>query len=1138
MRRRLRVFSILVLWMQCLAVAFTAQQDPVTVHDLTWPWAWGNEPVELHVVRLRLDAGERTARVYLGVGEIAGSELRLTLDLAGPRGKAVWSYPATVKPKSHYALDLRVPAETGKYTLKATLAAGGTTASSSALEFEKRVHPAAMEPPLRQTVALRFSEDEKKQRTAGPWPIAVGVSFPRGALTSDEHLRVLAPDGKEVPAQVETLFRWYRDAPEVKWALLQFQPALKRGQGDYRVEFGTAVHRAKVKPAPELATRAQDLATRWIREGAYLVRADGTAFFARNDKADAKIELEESGPLVATVKATGRYVDDQGAPLCRYESRLSVFRGQPAVRIYFTLIWTEHSEVVARDIGIPIPAGFRGTRVAAGSVGTHNVPADGSVVLLQDGWNHCRIASKTSKGLTTLSEGQTSPGFLALQSNGKRAAVFMRDMGRNVPAEIEATAEALILHLWAGDAKPLSWKVKDVVTPIVRDYYGDKVANSYLTGGPLNTNDSSEKSPFGVAKTLEFWVLPAEAPGDPAVINGLVQEPLVMLADPKWLEQTQVWGPWHAYDPQNFGELEESLELAFDWVAALRAEYGDHGWFNYGDVHMGRSGTYVKDTPYAPLHEKYGFAFDAYRGWACSGYDWPTATWIQFARTGKRKYFAHSEANARHVMDIDTCHEDADPATDRTDWKHRKGEQYEYGCVHWTYGPIELTFYTHVDFMCYCYCMTGYRRAKDVLDEVAQNTRGYWNVGGNREATNPPKVLCRLYEMTGDEQFLYMAHRFIQFNLQKPIETSEQYIYPGLFYFHSLTGQPEARDLLLHYANRTAPPELAWDRQPSPGGDPFEAVAYAYWATGDPRYLQYANYVIRAFSDGIQREGVEPMRGMMGASLPVIELGPMTRGIPALLAAMSKERGRFGNSEASNTALLEQLPPDALKPFPDYNHLTRVYLLEEKDQPFVVDNPYRMSYGNTGGEALMQVLAPSGKVVAEKSLKSEALRSEEGLRLEVPADGETGRYELRLLLKTQSGASLGNSFVHVRTTLGKVMYDASGEIRALYGPGKLWFYVPAGTRQFTLAVQYFCGGGFVLRDADNTRVAGVATHTAKAGSFAPVDAIVVDVKPGKDGRWWHLSYGLRSWPPVPLRFTGIPPYVAVREAERFVVNER
>ena len=49
---------------------------------MTWPWAWGKAPLELHLIRLRFDAGERTARAYLRIGEIAGKNLQASMVLA------------------------------------------------------------------------------------------------------------------------------------------------------------------------------------------------------------------------------------------------------------------------------------------------------------------------------------------------------------------------------------------------------------------------------------------------------------------------------------------------------------------------------------------------------------------------------------------------------------------------------------------------------------------------------------------------------------------------------------------------------------------------------------------------------------------------------------------------------------------------------------------------------------------------------------------------------------------------------------------------------------------------------------------------------------------------------------------------
>ena len=1106
----------------------------VTIRKLEWPWAWGDDACELHMIRLRFDAGEKVARAYASVGRVAGQDLALRLTLGGP-GRTAFGTEEPVQPAARYALDFSIDGPPGGYRLNAELVADGAKLHEASQSFVKCVHPAAISPPERGSVELLFSESEGRSRDTPLWPVSVGVPFPRGALLSVEQLRVVGPVGQPVRCQIQPLYRWYRDALDVKWVNVQFLAELTPGQRNYRVEFGTEVRPTTTRGAPQLAERAKRFAQTWIREGAYIVRGDGREFRAVYDP-ECRVEIEGAGPVSATAKTTGRYMNEQGDVFCRFENRLTVFLDMAPVRLYFTLVWTEHSQPTARDVGIRVPAGFSAAEVDAGGLGRHPVRAGEGIMLIQDQPTHCRLASKRGGEQRNLADDEEAPGYLVLRGEAKRAAAFMRDMDRNLPTELEAQRDGFVLHLWAGDEKPLSWKVEDVVTPMVREFYGGKVGNSYRTGGALNTSDDTEKSPFGVAKTLEFWVLPADGEGDPKVINEMVQEPLVLLPDPAWTARTQVWGPFHPYDPTRFGDVEDSLELAFDWLTRLRPEYGDYDWFNYGDVHMSYSGSYVKNTPYAPMFEKEGVAFSAYRGWACSGYDWPTATWLQFARTGKRKYFAHGEANARHVMDIDTCHESADPSTDRSQWKKRKGEQYEYGCVHWTYGPIELTFYTHVDFMVFAHCMLGYERAKDVLDEVAECVGSYWRVAGNREVTNPPKVLCRLYEMTGEEQFLYMAQRFIQFNLRERIGTGELYVYPGLFYYASLTGRPEATELLLHYADRSVPPVPAWDRQAAPGGNPFEATAYAYWLTGDARYLQYADDLLDTFSDGVQRDGNPAMRGLVGAKLPVIELGPMIRGMPALLSALSRERGKYRGLEASNLAVLELLPTEVSAGFDGYEHVSRVYLFEEADQPFVVDNPYRMSFGNTGGELLMRLLSPSARVVAEKGVVSEALRSEGTLRLDVPKDGEAGQYELQLLFNPDSSASRGNSFLRVRTSLGKVMYDATGEIQALYGQGRLWFHVPEGTRQFALHFRIYTGGGVVLRGPDGERIAGIAWNTAEPGRFPEVDPFRVDVPPGKAGRWWSLSFGWQSWPPLYVRFEGIPGHVAVRKDERFVVK--
>jgi len=65
----MRVMALLLMTVSALAwgqpgLPAAEREAPGAVcalQPLEWPWAWGKEPLELHLIRLRSDAGERTA---------------------------------------------------------------------------------------------------------------------------------------------------------------------------------------------------------------------------------------------------------------------------------------------------------------------------------------------------------------------------------------------------------------------------------------------------------------------------------------------------------------------------------------------------------------------------------------------------------------------------------------------------------------------------------------------------------------------------------------------------------------------------------------------------------------------------------------------------------------------------------------------------------------------------------------------------------------------------------------------------------------------------------------------------------------------------------------------------------------------
>lgn len=75
-------------------------------------------------------------------------------------------------------------------------------------------------------------------------PLTVGIPFPKGALQSPDHVRLLREDGSEVPAQVTEVTTWEPADPSVKWIWVFF---FAEDADAYVLEYGPDVQRAPVE---------------------------------------------------------------------------------------------------------------------------------------------------------------------------------------------------------------------------------------------------------------------------------------------------------------------------------------------------------------------------------------------------------------------------------------------------------------------------------------------------------------------------------------------------------------------------------------------------------------------------------------------------------------------------------------------------------------------------------------------------------------------------------------------------------------------------------------------------------------------------------------------------------------------------
>jgi hypothetical protein len=217
------------------------------------------------------------------------------------------------------------------------------------------------------------------ERHADGAPVTLGVPFPKGALDSPDHVRVLDASGREVPSQVNEVTSWAPADRSVKWAWVFF--FADRG-ARYTLEFGPDV---RPGPRPDAALQVLNnprdrgqvdiVAGRmhavvsqgpggFLHEVALDLEGDGFeeddiiavgpqargAFVDLLDDAGldpAKATVRQtyiergSGPLHVIVRVEGEYrygrEDNSPAP---FVTRIHAYAGKPYLRVLHSFVYT------------------------------------------------------------------------------------------------------------------------------------------------------------------------------------------------------------------------------------------------------------------------------------------------------------------------------------------------------------------------------------------------------------------------------------------------------------------------------------------------------------------------------------------------------------------------------------------------------------------------------------------------------------------------------------------------------------------------------------------------------------------------------------------------------------------------------
>ncbi len=619
------------------------------------------------------------------------------------------------------------------------------------------------------------------------WPVTSGVPFAEGTLHNEKAVALFNASDEEVPLQTEVLTRW-KDG-SIRWLLLDFQVDLPAHQkSSWTLKYGAGVQRSSVAAPLQIQTKdagqvVVDTGPVRLEYVPHTFQPQGKAFlkgkatdgsdyrvtvncgaagivlrdtskivYRAHDQqgAPARFTLEQNGPLRSCLRVEGVH-SSSDAHFFRYVARIHAYRGQPWIRVQYTFV-NDYQDALMADIrDLQVQFYVRNTiQDDALLNGAHD--AHGRIFQMDE--NRYQYDGKSLEGHAN--------GWAAVGGEQGGMAVGLRQFWQNWPKAIECNRGLISLKLCPTlpdglyDGKPLEEENKL--------YYA--------------LQDGHYRFKVGVAKTHEFFVNYFAGHADAGKLDSFFQAaetPLLATVDPEYACATQAMGAFPAAARQSHGQpdappsVRKTDQMAGDTIDRFG---GYDQWVDRAlERHLKRR---VQQREYGLLN--FGDWYGERRvNWGNLEYDLAHGMFVQYLRTGDRRYFDRGEQAARHHTDVDVVHATnpflknpwGDPPQVGEVWLHCLNHTGGYYMdtslpVSRTYHMGHSTNYGHVwsggDFE--FYLLTGDRRARDVALQISDAMARHCptSYGTHIRALGWPIILVlNAYEVTGDEKYLEAA---------------------------------------------------------------------------------------------------------------------------------------------------------------------------------------------------------------------------------------------------------------------------------------------------------------------------------------------------------------------------------------------
>jgi hypothetical protein len=595
--------------------------------------------------------------------------------------------------------------------------AGASVAAAAVALVPGRTASAAPSAQAADGVDLHWLDGKPIATTGATW----GVPWPKGQLPKDSTFALQTDDGSAVAVQSWPLSYWPDGT--LKWTGHAVgSSALATG---FRLAPGTPA----APPTPVTAARSGSevrlangvvdvrLATsgniviRSISRGARTTAQNGRLVLQLQNRPDDDssatqtswagvidgVDIEQSGPVRAVVKVTGRYRvngGSSGRAILPWTLRVYLGAGDESIRLAHGFIWdadAEHDFVRGLGLELAVPmtdeahnrhvrfgtasggiwgepvrvlTGLRrdpGATVRAAQVaGVATPPVSQWSAQVQAGyqdlalWNDFTIFQESPDHFSVWKRTTSEGSWLKHAGHGSRASGFgyvggvsgglgvgIRDFWQRFPRSLDvraASTDSATVTLWSWS--PLGGAMD------LRHY--DTVAH----GLDLSYEDVQEgfSTPQGVARStdMQLWAFEATPSRDTitALSTTLTAQPQIV-APAAWYHGAGVFGRWSLPDRSTSARatLEDSIARDVTFYRGQVDEREWYGFWHYGDVMH----TYDSDR-HTWRYDVGGFAWDN----AELGTD--AMLWYAFLRSGDPATFRLARAMTQHVSEVDVHH--------------------------------------------------------------------------------------------------------------------------------------------------------------------------------------------------------------------------------------------------------------------------------------------------------------------------------------------------------------------------------------------------------------------------------------------------------------------------------------------------